>query len=142
MEIKEIKINPIDLNDNVAVGLKLPFVGASNSFFALNYTTLDQIKTNFRNLLLTEKGERFMMPDYGMGLRKFIFDANSGQTWSNIDSHIRSTTSKWMPSITINTIDVFQDERNKNLLSIHIEFQTTLNSSISETMDIDFQLTK
>ena len=51
----------LDKNPDLAVGLKLPF-GPGQSNFALNFTTVDQTKTNLMNLLLTQKGERFMQP--------------------------------------------------------------------------------
>ena len=132
------RIYPIDFDNNVAVGIKLPMAGTVNSFFALNYTTFDQLKTNFRNLLLTEKGERYMLPTYGMGLKRFLFETNQGSTWSAIDSHIRTTTSKWMPQINILDIEIGQDDRNANMITLNVKFQSKLDSSQIDTLTIDF----
>ena len=42
------------------------------------YTLIDvyaeEIKQNFKNLLLTSPGERMMNPDFGVGLRNFLFE--------------------------------------------------------------------
>ena len=65
----------LDNNPDLAVGLRLPF-GPGQSNFALNYTTIDQTRTNLMNLLLTQKGERFMQPHFGTNLRRIIFEPN------------------------------------------------------------------
>ena len=33
-----------------------------------------EIKQNFKNLLLTSPGERMMIPDFGVGLRSYLFE--------------------------------------------------------------------
>ena len=63
----------IDTQDK-SVGVALPFKSANNGYFAVNYTTKEQIKTNLRNLILTEPGERLSNPKFGTPLRKFIFE--------------------------------------------------------------------
>ena len=62
--------------DDVGIGIALPF-GPGVSNFKINYTTLDQAKTNIINLLLTHKGERFMQPEFGTNLRRFLFRQNT-----------------------------------------------------------------
>jgi len=54
-----IRVNPLDLRKNIAIGVSLPFKGPFKSTF----TTKDQIKSNLINLLLTNKGERVMIPE-------------------------------------------------------------------------------
>ena len=39
-----IKINPLDLNDNVAIGVIFPY--NANAVFNSSYTTQDQVKSN------------------------------------------------------------------------------------------------
>ena len=63
----------IDTQDK-SVGLSLPIGSANNGYFAVNYTTKNQIKSNLKNLILTEPGERIANPKFGTPLRKFIFE--------------------------------------------------------------------
>lgn len=137
-----IRIDPIDFDSNVAVGIKLPLTSASNTFFALNYTTFDQLKTNFKNLMLTEKGERYMLPDYGAGLRKFLFTQSDESLYSSIEEHIKGTTAKWMPQIEIISVDIAQDNRNENMISIAIKFQSKRDPSKIDILKIDFMTSK
>ncbi|HAW79930.1 MAG TPA: hypothetical protein DCX27_09605, partial [Balneola sp.] len=41
--------------------------------YGLNKTIRDSIQQNFKNILLTSKGERVMLPNFGVGLRSFLF---------------------------------------------------------------------
>ena len=63
-----IRVNPLDLQKNIAIGVSLPF----SKPFTSTYTTKDQIKSNLVNLLLTEVGERVMNPNFGCDLKKFL----------------------------------------------------------------------
>ena len=59
-----IKINPVDVQDKSAVGVRLPF-GNKKSIFTLDYTTRDHAKSKLTNLLLTSPGERINQPLFG-----------------------------------------------------------------------------
>ena len=74
-----IRVNPLDLQKNIAIGVSLPF----NRPFNSTYTTKDQIKSNLVNLLLTTRGERIMNPLFGTDLRNFLFE---GITDNNIEN--------------------------------------------------------
>ena len=56
--------NPLDLNDNVGVGVTLPF-GKANGVFNQSFTTEEQATSNLKLLLLTIKGERPFQPNFG-----------------------------------------------------------------------------
>jgi hypothetical protein len=67
-----IRVNPLDLQKNIAIGVSLPFNGPG--VFNSTYTTKDQIKSNLVNLLLTSIGERVMNPNFGTELKRFLFE--------------------------------------------------------------------
>ena len=57
------------------IGAKLPLERDSEfGFYNLNTEFADEIKQNFKNLLLTCPGERVMIPQFGVGLRNFLFE--------------------------------------------------------------------
>ena len=57
-----------------ALGPKLPlFRDHTNGSYSLIYSLAEEIKQNFKNLLLTCPGERMMNPDFGVGVRNFLF---------------------------------------------------------------------
>tara|TARA_Y100000034_G_C6890955_1_gene409836 strand:+ start:1341 stop:1727 length:387 start_codon:yes stop_codon:yes gene_type:complete len=96
--------------------------------YALNQTYQEMIKQNFKNLILTNPGERIMDTRFGVGLRMLLFELDTDNLKSEIVSRINKQVNLYMPFITINQI-IFHDEKeglaiNPNSLEI------TLNYSI------------
>ena len=84
----------------------------------------DEIKQNFKNLLLTSPGERIMNPDFGVGLRQFLFDPDQ-HAIPGIRQRIVQQASKYMPFIKINKMKFSSDGElngDANALSINIEY--------------------
>mgnify|MGYP003626981069 CR=1 FL=1 len=89
----------------------------------------EEVKQNFKNLLLTSPGERMMIPDFGVGLRNFLFNPRPHAT-AEIRQRITSQTSKYMPYIQINKIIFDQgkpeeDLTQSHMLSIIIDYEVT-----------------
>ena len=100
----------------------------------------EEVIQNFKNLLLTLPGERVMNPDFGVGIKKYLFE-NKTNIKPKIRQRIESQTNKYMPFIRINGI--FFNEGRENLesnleshiLSITVNYEVpTLNL----TTDITF----
>jgi phage baseplate assembly protein W len=125
---QRIRVNPLDLQKNIAIGVSLPFNGPG--VFNSTYTTKDQIKSNLLNLLLTDVGERVMNPEFGTILRKFLFE---GITESNIESlkvSLINSIAFYVPDITVVNIDI-TPEYDSNTINLNVNY--ILN--ISQTPD-------
>jgi phage baseplate assembly protein W len=123
-----IRINPLDLQKNIAIGVSLPFNGPG--VFNKTYTTKDQIKSNLINLLLTDVGERVMNPTFGCNLKRFLFE---GITDSNIELLVNSlgnSISIYIPEITVTNIEVVPTP-DSNLIDLTIDYYL----NISQTPD-------
>jgi phage baseplate assembly protein W len=123
-----IRVNPLDLQKNIAIGVSLPFNGPG--VFNSTYTTKDQIKSNLINLLLTSTGERVMNPEFGCDLKKFLFE---GITESNINAlkiSIEDSISIYIPEIIVKKIAV---DSNIDYNSIDLTVEYSLK--ISQTPD-------
>jgi hypothetical protein len=108
LERRNIKINPIDLpqNDKVAVGVTFPFDGSA--VFNSSYTTKDQVKSNLINLLLTSPGERLMNPEFGIGIRQYLFEQVIDKEF--LKNKITDGAQIYIPQIEID--DVFIKREN------------------------------
>jgi len=62
---------PNDLRPRIGIGVNLPF--SEGNGFTPNYTTAESIRYNLINYFLTNPGERPGNPQFGGGLRRFIF---------------------------------------------------------------------
>ncbi len=100
------KINPLDFESDIAIGIGLPF-NSDLSGFKLNYTTEEQIHSNFRNLILTRRGERVMHPTFGSLLYDLLFEpANDSEFDTKAKEAVIKATSEWMPFVSIQYVDI------------------------------------
>ena len=108
LERRNININPIDLpqNDKVAVGVTFPFDG--RAVFNSSYTTKEQVKSNLINLLLTSPGERLMNPEFGVGIRQYLFEQVIDKEF--LKNKITDGAQTYIPEIEID--DVFIKREN------------------------------
>lgn len=115
-----IQVNPVDLEKNVALGLDIPLTGAKGATFQQNYFTMDQAEANAKNLLLTEPGERVMLPEFGCGLKKTIFENLTAGTIAALEMRIKNNFQTFLPYIFIRKLVLTPDE-DKNTLFVQMD---------------------
>lgn len=88
-------------------GINFPFKDSyEGTYFDLSQDTNQEIRSDLIHLLLTRKGTRYFLPDFGTRLYEFIFEPMDGPTFSEIESEIRDSVSEYIPGITITKIDI------------------------------------
>ena len=102
---------------------------------------VDQIKADLLQLLLTNPGERVMLPDFGTPLRKLVFEPNDPTLEVQAKKMIADAIARWEPRIEINNISVTSAfnpadladtdtrEEIEHILGIKIEFFDPMNIS-------------
>jgi hypothetical protein len=109
------------------LSVQLPLV-VSDVFGPYNLnTTYDELaKQNLKMLVLTNPGERIMDPNFGVGIRSYLFENNGPETYANIAGRINSQVAVYLPYITIDNVDFSLPENNPDLfpnsLSVNILF--------------------
>ena len=83
---------------------------------------MDQIKQNFKILLLTRPGEKLGDPEFGIGIQNFLFEMNTVETQSQINSRIRSQVSIYMSYITIRQITLQRTDNSETGLYVAITY--------------------
>tara|TARA_R110000824_G_scaffold227534_2_gene415347 strand:- start:64 stop:450 length:387 start_codon:yes stop_codon:yes gene_type:complete len=99
----------------------------TDGHFKLNKTIEQVTRQNLKNLLLTCPGERIMDPEFGVGMRNFLFEQNTPFTYGEIYTKIVEQTSIYMNYIQINDIvfndgETSQSQFDTNTVSITIHF--------------------
>jgi phage baseplate assembly protein W len=56
--------------------------------------------------LLTRKGSRYYLPNFGTRLLEFIFEPMDGNTFSELEGEIRDSVSEYIPNLTITNISI------------------------------------
>ena len=67
------------------------------------------VKQNFKNLMLTVPGERIMDLDFGIGLRRFLFEMDNPSLYSRISARIQNQVKDYLPYIDIVDIQFNSD---------------------------------
>ena len=123
---------------------KLPFRRHAVDGYSMNKNLLDAVKQNLKHLILTAPGERMMDPDFGVGIRNYLFEMNSENTQADISAKIYEQVEKYMPFIDLENI-IFpafrgaEDEVldvDKNQLNIRTEFEV-LPLSAKDILSLD-----
>jgi uncharacterized protein len=85
------------------------------------------IKQNFRMLLLTMPGERMMIPDFGVGIRGYLFEPLVPTQYTAVKKRILSQAKKYLPFVEIMNINFYATELAQdfasNTLQIRVEYK-------------------
>ncbi len=95
----------------VTYGLDFPFRDSlEGRYLKMTGLAEREIRANLIHLLVTRKGSRYFLPDFGTRLYQFIFDQNDMVTFGLIESEIRDAVKKFIPNLDITSIDVMSAE--------------------------------
>jgi len=124
------------------IGPLLPLsIDSRHGTFSLITNYHDEIKQNFKNLVLTNPGERIMIPDFGVGVRKFLFE-HRDDVPHQIEKRLHEQVAKYMPYIEIENVFFAQpgtqpsDFIDRHILSVQIIFSVP-NMNFKSTIVID-----
>ena len=127
-----IRINPLDTDNRRAVGVRFPF-NAEGVFFS-TFTTAEQVKSNLLNVILTEPGERILNPNFGVGLRSYLFENFIDTT--DLETRINNQVNLYIPDVSISSINVnkLPDSHEVNVIVSY----TVINNNNQDTIQINF----
>jgi len=83
----------------------IPFLTDDRDGIKLNKEYIDLVNQNLTMLLLTSPGERVMDPNFGVGMRKFIFEQDHPSTYAEISARIYKQVERYLPYLDIENID-------------------------------------
>jgi len=73
---------------------------------------VNQVKADLLVLLLTEPGERVMLPSFGTPLKQFFFEQNDSVIVDRVRAVIAESIRTWEPRIAVTAIDVTNSRRD------------------------------
>jgi phage baseplate assembly protein W len=121
-----IRVNPLDLQKNIAIGVALPF--NAPGVFRSTFTTKDQIKSNLVNLLLTSTGERIMNPTFGTFLKRFLFEGITDSNLESLKDNLLNSISIYIPGITVTNI-IITPNTDYNSIDLYIDYIVNISQS-------------
>lgn len=64
----------------------------------------EEIRTNLIHLLLTRRGSRYFLPNFGTRLYEYLFQPMDGPTFLEIESEIKDSVQQFLPNLQITNI--------------------------------------
>ena len=108
--------------NNVYSDLDFRFIVNPNTGdFALK-KDVESVKQSVVNILLTDQGERPFEPEFGGGLKRYLFENFDDITVARIENTIVNTLRNYEPRVEVLTIEV-DNLDYRNALRITVEFR-------------------
>lgn len=97
------------------------------------------IREAIRIILLTDSGERLMLPEFGAGLKQFLYEPNTVETRRLIEEQITQALEQWEPRIQLKEVRVEQDadDAQQAIATIHYKLVATRQS---ESVSVQLKL--
>ena len=122
---------------SVALPLRIDSIDGA---YGLHKDFEDLAQQNLKMLILTSPGERIMVPEFGVGIRSYLFEQNTPTTLLTIKENIAQQAKKYMPYIEIIELEVYSPavegsalgDTNKARVNIRIVFSVPAVNVISD----------
>ena len=131
-----IRINPLDLQKNIVIGVSLPFNGPFGPFNK-TYSTQEQARYDLINLLLTDKGERVFNPEFGTDLKKVLFEGITEDIVPLIQNLITTNVNIFVPDVIVSDIIVNTEDKENNSISITVTYRMRISGQ-SDQITVQF----
>ncbi len=123
----------------------LPLRLDSQDGLALNKTYRKLVQQNLKMLILTIPGERMMDPEFGVGLKRYLFEMNGTATKGELRAKINQQIARYMPFIEITDLtfaDASMDPNlDENYLGIRLEYWVQPLEEL-DVIDLEYDLDK
>ena len=82
----------------------------------------EDIKESIRIIMMTRKGERMMMPEFGCGIQDCIFETMETSSLARMEQEIMHALIRWEPRIIEPRVHVEQDKNEEGRLNIYVNY--------------------
>jgi len=111
---------------NKTYGVNFPFrQSTEGKYLSLTTTVAEEVRADLLHLILTRKGSRYYLPDFGTRIYEFIFEPMDGPTFDAIKSDIQDAVDKYIPNLQINDVSItpYTDEDKSPVGNLNLQDQ-------------------
>ena len=83
----------------------------------------ENVRESIRVILLTETQQRLLLPEFGGGLGRFLFQPNAVPTHRLIEERITQSLGRWEPRIRVESVTVRPDAEDPEAALVTIEYK-------------------
>jgi uncharacterized protein len=99
----------------------------------------ENIRQSIQIILQTEPLERLMLPSFGSGLKKMLFQPNTVETHSLIEELVTRALARWERRIKVLSVAVEGDPKDRNTAWITLRYALVANQA-AEQIQLRVQL--
>ena len=125
---------PNDTRPRVGIGVDIPF--NAGGVFTPNYTTQKAIKNNLINFSLTNPGERPGNPQFGGGLRSYIFSQITNNNLDFLKEDVSEKMRTQFPNVNVQELNVLSDPDNNEIM-VQM-YYSVANTTINDNLELNF----
>tara|TARA_R110002051_G_C8528147_1_gene469117 strand:+ start:187 stop:585 length:399 start_codon:yes stop_codon:yes gene_type:complete len=117
-----------------SININFPFKESPKGFFLdLNTNSNNAVKADLAHLLLTKKGDRLYMPDFGTDLISYLFEPVDDITKAEMKRAIQDSIDTYIPNLQVDDIIISPVRDNENALKVRVEY--TVTDDVFEQVD-------
>lgn len=113
------------------IGVTLPVRMGQTGMFDQSISVIDQVRSNFKNLILTKKGERVGQPNLGCDLWKILFEPLTDETLENARLAVADAVDSWLPFIELTDFQITKTD-DDNIISIQCLYRFRNNPNVTD----------
>jgi phage baseplate assembly protein W len=119
-------------------GIRFPFGLLEDGLFLKKSSDLELIKSNLRQLILTKKGERVMLPEFGTNIKEYLMEPLDPFTLNQIRLELLEAIYRYAPDVQVDKIQVFAGGESAKDSSNGLNIN--LFCSIKENVGLQFEV--
>lgn len=119
-------------------GIKFPFTSNNlrGFFLDLNDSLEDKVISEILHVILTPKGTRIRMPEFGTNLAKYIFEPNDEITWDNVKNETINSVKRYVDNTELTSIDVLMKDDDDNKIFLVLAYSVIRGKNIENNKAI------
>tara|TARA_R110000824_G_scaffold6209_1_gene28703 strand:- start:23829 stop:24293 length:465 start_codon:yes stop_codon:yes gene_type:complete len=125
-------INSVSNND--VFGVKYPLYDKNNSAKGIFIKTkgFELVKSELRQFIKTERGERVMLPNFGLSLKRFLFEPITEDLIISMKKEIIIGVNNYLPSVRILRLDILKSDKAQGFGLPGLMIRLLVASKLSE----------
>lgn len=120
------------------IGVVLPIRLGQTGMFDQSTTVIQQVRSNFKNLILTKKKERVGQPELGCDLWKILFEPLTDETLENARLAVAEAVDRWLPFIELTDFQITKTD-DDNIISITCLYRFRNNPNVTDQITVAAQ---
>lgn len=85
-------------------------------------------------ILATDPGERLMLPTFGAGLRRFLFEPNTAATHRLIEERVTRAVERWEPRVRLESVEVAAHRTEAGVASVVVRYRLVATAASGDVV--------